>query len=710
MLEKFTETKKFLLNYTNEMNKSKHIDRDIIDNSSLSQEIDRLEKGNFKIALVAPFSAGKSTFINSIIGKDLLSMDIRAETSVITKISYSREIKIEVTYFQNNKVEMFEVDDFGNPLTYDSCKEILKKITTVRDETNEEKIKEVVVFCPLDICRDHVEIIDTPGLFSRHEKHEAITNNIIPQVNAVIFMIDPDSVGEEHFTEKIRSYVNSAKTSSLEEDGRHIFFVINKIDVFDPEDIAKARIELEHVLSGIIMKPNIHEVSAYFGMKGKQLLTKDIDITDVQKDRKIKIPDPIDPEYTIAGRQITAENAVDIIKFSQIKDLEKALGEYLQSKNQYLITDVITSIRNVLTGTINKLRFEVKEVERSITEDKTDYSKKIDNLREEIESLKEETLLNISTIVTKRIRGGSTGHGLDDEVYAEIGGQLADISRDINREIYKKWSKAKVGIDQHNGEEVVKSVILDAEEFLVLKIKELVRQSFLSIKKVITSVISDIQEQLDFVTEKLEDAEVKNLGIKMDQMGNMNVENLVGSTMNKIEREFSDIIVEIAKECQGKVEGAYNESIYEVKKAGFWNWVKGWFGNEDYEERFDIHRFKRELDDLIQDLTDIMADRVLASHSEIARPIAEMSSKIMEGIRTEASQIITNVVKIKENVLKNLKKDMYRNEDEKLSSIKDKKQQISNVKVISQRFEEKALQLSEEVFEGESVEQSPVYQ
>ncbi|MCH6266997.1 dynamin family protein [Neobacillus citreus] len=710
MLERFKETKKFLLNYTSELEKSKNIDRSIIENSSLYQEIDRLEKGNFKIALVAPFSAGKSTFINSIIGKDLLSMDIRAETSVITKISYSDQIKIQVTYFENDQVEMFDTDDFGNQLTYTTCKEILKKITTVRDEKNEERIREVIVYCPLDICRDNVEIIDTPGLFSRHEKHEAITNNIIPQVNAVIFMIDPDSVGEEHFTEKIRNYVNSAKTSSLEEDGRHIFFVINKIDVFDPEDIAKARHELEQVLSGIILKPNIHEVSAYFGMRGKQLLTKDIDITEVQKDRKIKIPDPLDPEYTIAGRLITEENAVDIIKFSKIKELEKALGEYLQSKNQYLITDVMSSIRNVLSGTINKMKFEIREVEKTITEDKTTYIKKIEALQEEIESLKDETLNNVRSIINKKILGGTSGRGLDDEIYDEVGGQLVDVGKDIDREIFKKWTKAKQGVTQDNGEDIVKSVILDAEEILVLKIKELVRTSFIFIKKEISSLISDIQEQLDIVTEKLEEAELKNLGIKMDTISNMNVDNLVGSTMNKIEREFSDIIVGIAKDCQDKVQGAYNSAIYEVKKGGFINWFKGLFGKEEYEERFDLYTFKRGLDRLIEDLTESMQEQVFQSQSQIATPIFHMAQKIFEDIKTASSNIATNVIKVKENVLKDLKKEMYKNEDEKLASIGQKKQKISNVNVISQRFEEKVLQFSKEAFESELHEQSPVYQ
>ncbi|MDQ1908950.1 dynamin family protein [Paenibacillus sp. GD4] len=696
MLERYAETKKYLLQFTKELEKCDAIDPYIISNSMLEDELVRLEKGDFKIALVAPFSAGKSTFINSIIGKDLLSMDIRAETSVITKISYAQQIKIEIAYFQHTQVETIETDELGQPLTYETCKAMLSKITTVRDETNEERIKQVVVYCPLEICKDNVEIVDTPGLFSRHEKHEAITNNILPQVNAVIFMIDPNSVGEEHFTEKIRNYVQSAKNSSLEEDGRHIFFVINKIDVFDAEDIAKARHELEEVLSGILRQPNIHEVSAYFGMKGKQLQSGDLSIIDIQKDKKIKIADPSDPEYTIAGRQITEQHVGNIISFSKIKQLEASLGEYLQSKNKYLLTNVISTVRSILSDSLNKLKFEVHEIQASLQQDKTVYIEKIDRLRAEIDSLKVETLQSIQGLVSKRIRGGISGQSLGDEISEEISGYLIDVAKDIERELFKRWSKAKQGIDRYNAEEVVQSVILDAEEYLVLKVKEMVRKSFLTIKSIISTLIGDIQQQLDQVTEKLEEAEMKNLGTKMDRIGNLNVENLVGETMNKIEREFSDILVSIAKDCQDKVQSAYDASTSMVKVKGVWNWFKGLFGAADYEEKFDIYRFKRELDGMMDDLTETMRSKLLESEALICEPIVDMTTDIANDINKEVGKVITNVVKIKQTVLSNLKKEMDKNEDEKKSSVLQKQKNMKKLDEISHRFEQRMSELTEE--------------
>lgn len=704
MLERYAETKKYLLSFIDELKIEDSVDQQFLTNSTLQGETKRLEKGDFKIALIAPFSAGKSTFINSIIGKDLLSMDIRAETSVITKINYAEQIRIEISYIHSSKIDVVETDEEGQPLNYHSCKEMLKKITTVRDETNEERIRQVVVYCPLDICKDNVEIIDTPGLFSRHEKHEAITNNIIPQVNAVIFMVDPDSVGEEHFTSKIRNYVQSAKTSSLEEDGRHIFFVINKIDMFDPSDIVKARKELEGVLSDIISNPNIHEVSAYYGMRGKQLFSGDLPISEIQRDRKIKIPDPVEPEFPISGRLLSEEHAPNIIEFSQIRRLEMSLGEYLQSKNKYLVTDVISSIRSILSDSVNKLRFEVKEIQSILQEDKSVYIEKIDKLKEEIEALRVQTLEQMNSLVKRSILGGLEGNGIEDKVSDEVSRMLIDVSKDFENELFKKWLKTKMSINRSNAEEKVQFLFLEAEDFVVLRIKELVRHSILLVRDIISGLIGDIQVQLDDVVEQIEEAEFKNLGSKMNRIGNLNVENLVGVTMNSIEREFSTILVSVAKDCQHRVNKAGDASTTMIEAKGFWNWVKGWFGSEEYEEKFDLQQFKKELDIVIMDLTNSMTAKLKQSQVAIVLPILDMSNQIANDINADVERNITNVVKIKQKVLADLRNEMNKNEDEKKTAVEIKMKQISKVREIVNRFE---CRISSLIEEGASTDELP---
>lgn len=688
MLEQFTEAKKQLLSFVDQLKKADCVDRDIFDNSRLEDEVGRLEKGDFKISLVAPFSAGKSTFINAIIGKDLLSMDIRAETSVITKISYSENIKIEVIYHDNSEVDVIDTDDEGKAITYDTCKEILRNITTVRDENNEVKIKEVIVYCPLEICKDNVELIDTPGLFSRHEKHESITNNILPQVNAVIFMIDPDSVGEEHFTDKIQNYVSSAKNSNLEEDGRHIFFVINKIDVFDPEDIEKARDELREVLSGILRSPQIHEVSAYFGMIGKQLASDDIDISEVQKNKKIKIPDPEDPEYTIAGRSIAKEHSKNIIDFSKIEELEGALGKYLQGKNDYLLRDVKSSIKQILSDSINKMKYQIGEINNSLQNDSTEYLAKMDYLKDDIKELKDTTVENINRVIEQKISGGISGGSIDDVLEDEIVKQIIDITKDIERDIYVKWTKAKRNIDRHNAEDIVQDVIMDVDSELVVKIKEMTKNSFIVVQSIINSLIDSIQQQFEQAAEKIEEVEIKNLGKKMENIGNLNVDSIVGNITNKIEKEFSNVIISISKDFSSKIGDLEHDSTSMVKKSGLWNWFKGLFGQESYEERFDLHEFRRKLDNLMDDVKSEISEALFQNKQSVRRPLLEATNSIVGDLKKNAFTVINSVIKVKEKILNDTKIEMGKNKDEKLQLIKHKEKTIFDAESILGNVEE----------------------
>ena len=93
---------------TEKINRTKDLVLTAIEDSALSENtikamnfersLQRLDEGTFKIAVVAPFSAGKSTFINSLLEFDLLSMSILVETAAITTIKYGKEPKIEIHY------------------------------------------------------------------------------------------------------------------------------------------------------------------------------------------------------------------------------------------------------------------------------------------------------------------------------------------------------------------------------------------------------------------------------------------------------------------------------------------------------------------------------------------------------------------------------------------------------------------------------------
>ena len=111
MLKQFALKKDFTLQQAKKVIEDKNIVEEVLKESGLSEKVTRLEKGLFRIALVAPFSAGKSTFINGLIGKDLLSVNILAETSAITVIKYSDRKRIEIHYRDGTK-DLFPTDGF----------------------------------------------------------------------------------------------------------------------------------------------------------------------------------------------------------------------------------------------------------------------------------------------------------------------------------------------------------------------------------------------------------------------------------------------------------------------------------------------------------------------------------------------------------------------------------------------------------------------
>ncbi|MCM1141186.1 MAG: dynamin family protein [Muribaculum sp.] len=82
--------------------------------------------GCFTLAIVGKMSSGKSTFINTLIGEDLLPTGHFQTTSAITYIEYSGKPKMEVTFCDGHK-QTFE----GT-----SLKDTLKKLVSVAPEYN----------------------------------------------------------------------------------------------------------------------------------------------------------------------------------------------------------------------------------------------------------------------------------------------------------------------------------------------------------------------------------------------------------------------------------------------------------------------------------------------------------------------------------------------------------------------------------------------
>ncbi|MDM8555842.1 dynamin family protein [Desulfococcaceae bacterium HSG7] len=210
------EDLKCLCDFSQQLNLSHH---------AIDEVLGRIEANSFTVAIVGEFKRGKSTFINALLGKDILPADVLPCSATLNRVVYKEEAGVTITFKdgQTQDVPIEKLHDYVTKLTPDS-------------EITAEKIQEATVYYPADYCRNNVELIDTPGLNDDMNMTQ-VTLSVLPQVDAAIMLIlahSPFSDFERDFLE------NRLLTSDL---GRVIFVVTGIDKLNNPEAEAPRLLE-----------------------------------------------------------------------------------------------------------------------------------------------------------------------------------------------------------------------------------------------------------------------------------------------------------------------------------------------------------------------------------------------------------------------------------------------------------------------------------
>ncbi|MBE9075882.1 dynamin family protein [Romeria aff. gracilis LEGE 07310] len=196
----------------------------------------RLEADSFSIAVVGEFKRGKSTFINALLGQDILPSDILPCSATLNRVTYGLKPLVKVN-FKDGREDEVQIDQLANYVT---------KLTPESESTAAD-VKEATVYYPVHYCQNNVDIIDTPGL-NDDQSMTDVTLSVLPQVDAAILVIlaqSPLSEYERDFLE------NKLLTSDL---GR-IIFVVTAIDRSNtPEDGEKIVRHVEERIKEYVLK------------------------------------------------------------------------------------------------------------------------------------------------------------------------------------------------------------------------------------------------------------------------------------------------------------------------------------------------------------------------------------------------------------------------------------------------------------------------
>ncbi len=169
------------------------------------------------LAVLGEFNAGKSSFINRILGIDVLPVGIVPKTATITKLEYGEKEKVQILYHEKDGTLLIKEFD-----GYEKLRELQKAKDINDDRVAKEvlAIKEVIVYVNNPVLK-RFTFIDTPG-FNHDGKMDEKTKSILSEIDFVVWISDCSQAGKKTEVERLKE---------IKEYVDDVYLVINKTDL-----------------------------------------------------------------------------------------------------------------------------------------------------------------------------------------------------------------------------------------------------------------------------------------------------------------------------------------------------------------------------------------------------------------------------------------------------------------------------------------------
>ena len=200
------------------------------DRAALERSIAQLDR-LFLLVIIGEFNAGKSAFINALIGSRVLEEGVTPTTTTL------------------------QILQFGDTA-----------------DRHVDRNGALVISAPVPLLED-LNIVDTPGTNAIFREHERLTSEFVPQADLVLFVTSSD----RPFTESERAFLEQIKNW-----GKKIVIVLNKIDLLDREEdrATVMRFVSENARHLLGTAPEIFPISARAALRRKTIPEQQIGTAD----------------------------------------------------------------------------------------------------------------------------------------------------------------------------------------------------------------------------------------------------------------------------------------------------------------------------------------------------------------------------------------------------------------------------------------------
>ena len=331
----------------------------------IDEVLEKVKQKSFTVAVVGEFKRGKSTFINALLGQNILPSDIEPTTATLNR----------VTYGVNKFVKVIFKDGHEEEVAIDRLNEYVTKLTKESKKTA-ANVREAVVYYPVNYCQNNVDIIDTPGL-NDEEAMDEVTYDVLPEVDAAIMVImalAPFSHSEKLFLE----------TKLLNNDLGRIIFLVTGIDRYNkPEDAERGIKYIKDCIQEHVMERAAEEYG------------EDSPEYEIYK-KKIGTP----KVYGISAYQALQakeENKPELMAESRFPEFEAALEKFLTEERGAVFLQVPL---NRAISSASEILNTIELQENALTMKQEEFDRAYDKSMAEIEELRKQKNQEIERVNT----------------------------------------------------------------------------------------------------------------------------------------------------------------------------------------------------------------------------------------------------------------------------------------------------------------------
>ena len=643
---------------------------------SLTDTEFELKNNEFRITIVGEFSSGKSTFLNAIIGQDILPHGVNETTATVTYIHNVSKADPRL-----DKAIVHFRDETKNDVTLDVSKDksaLIDYVTTSENQYNVvQDIVAVDVYVHFADIEDPVVFIDTPGMNGVAKGHREITLHEIRHSHASICLFHLRGMGKSDldFIKELKKYQQS------------FFFVLNAIDDLKTnEESYEERMQaftndiVNYVYEGNGKPQFVFGISAL-----KALCARDLRIMRV---------------YDTDQSDLTEADRTRLLEESKMPELEKALFDYLRVSEKekvfyqsicHRLLDTIESFHKGM-DTDKKIR-EVKKEDlpgkKLLLDQIQEAEKKTENFKKHCEIEVKSDIEDLREMLYRQIMSNvGSGHSsmlqeVDQMSLYEA--ERAGNRNEIGRALENFWGEQTMWLTEHLnvGFDRIRDGILSNMQHLLPSIS--FKDKRVHIRSNVEFAHSESSSSTSII--KRFEAEIKQLQRKISTVSEGPTASSLRNDIRSAEQERERLRRKRSSELQGlgsRPQVEHKTEVKTVKRRGIIGGIIDFFGPEkkiyktvrDETERrkYDMHRSEIEskytkslaanqskLDALERRLADAEDNENL--QRIWMRQIEEAKRRIKE-----EQEIIEEAKKhARTSYLKMLKKDLRRQIDEQLS-------------------------------------------